>query len=149
MSDPDFERLEYLLKVFNSLYYDSAVRLENRLVVDTDILIDHLRGIEKAKEFLMEIENKTYTAFISVITKVELLSGRKDERVLELFEILHTAPLSDEIVALAGDLRRKYKIGFPDALIAATAITLNAELVTRNLKHYEMIEELVIKDISE
>jgi len=40
-----------------------------------------------------------------------------------------------------------YGLAVPDALIASTAISLNAELVTRNLKHYELIEELTIKDI--
>ena len=147
MNDLDFERLEYISNAVNNLYYGSAVKLENRVVVDTDILIDHLRGVEKAREFLMKIENGTYNAFISVITRVELLSGRKDERVLELFGLLHIAPLSDKIIALAGDLRWKYKIGVPDALIAATSITLEAKLVTRNLKHYEIIEEVVIKEI--
>ena len=36
-----------------------------RIVIDTDILIDHLRGMEKAKEYLREIEELEVTSKIS------------------------------------------------------------------------------------
>ena len=47
----------------------------NSIVIDTDILIDHLRGLEKAKEYLRDVENGKVRGAISVITEAELAAG--------------------------------------------------------------------------
>ena len=47
----------------------------NKALIDTDILIDHLRGQEKAKEYLKDIENGKTKGVISVITEAELAAG--------------------------------------------------------------------------
>ena len=43
-------------------------------IVDTDILIDYSRGIEKAKASIVELETENRLA-ISVITQLELMVG--------------------------------------------------------------------------
>ena len=40
----------------------------NKVLIDTDILINHLLGQEKAKEYLRDIENGKTKGVISVIT---------------------------------------------------------------------------------
>lgn len=45
------------------------------VVLDTDILIDHLRGFTKAKIFLALFDEKSISGIISTLTVMELLSG--------------------------------------------------------------------------
>ncbi len=122
-----------------------------RIVIDTDILIDHLRGMEKAKEYLREIEQGKVRAAISVITEAELAAGQsmKDSsvqmKVKRLLNILEKVEVTSEIAWKAGELRRDYKCRLMDALIAATAMKLNLKLVTRNVKHYEKVIGLEIE----
>lgn len=64
------------------------------IVVDTDILIDVGRGVEKAVEYLQDLEDRGRLA-ISVVTEMELIVGCRDkselqelERFLRRFRIL-------------------------------------------------------------
>jgi predicted nucleic acid-binding protein len=115
-----------------------------------DILIDHLRGLGKAKEYLRDVESGNVRGAISVITEAELAAGEgmKDTlvqmKVKRLLSILERVEVTSEIAWKAGELKRDYKCRLMDALIAATALKLNSNLVTRNTKHYEKIVGLQI-----
>ncbi len=118
-------------------------------VIDTDIFIDALHGVEKAEKLLKaSIEN--VDAF-SAITESELLSGKdcddkgKREALLHLLSLLTKISVDNPIAQIAGDLRRNYRIALPDALIAATALHLNAKLVTRNTKDFSAIREIELE----
>jgi predicted nucleic acid-binding protein len=53
-----------------------------RYLVDTDVIINYLKGEIKAKDFLLRIIDEEVLGFFSVITEAELLSGAlnaKDE----------------------------------------------------------------------
>lgn len=123
----------------------------NKAFIDTDILIDHLRGQEKAKEYLKDIENGKTKGVISVITEAELAAGESMKdisvqiKVKRLIRLLERVEVSSEIACKAGELKRDYKCRLMDALIAATAIKLNLKLVTRNVKHFEKIPGLEIE----
>jgi predicted nucleic acid-binding protein len=56
-------------------------------------------------------------------------------------------PFSREIARIAAKLRRDYRIKFPDAAIAATAIYTTTPLVTRNIKDFKKIPNLKILKI--
>ena len=124
----------------------------NKAFIDTDILIDHLRGQEKAKEYLKDIENGKTKGVISVITEAELAAGESMKdisvqiKVKRLIRLLERVEVSSEIACKAGELKRDYKCRLMDALIAATAIKLNLKLVTRNVKHFEKIPGLEIEN---
>ena len=120
------------------------------LVFDTDILIDHLRGITLAKDYLKQRRDAKEKLLISTVTEAEIFAGkkmeeeseaRKTERLLGLFEIIG---LESEIAREAGKLRRNFGCNLPDAIIAATVILHKAKLVTRNKRHFEMIPDLDI-----
>lgn len=87
----------------------------NKVLVDTDILIDHLRGLEKAKEYLKEMENGKVKGVISVITEAELSAGESMRDILvqmkvrRLVRILEKVEVTSEIAWKAGELRRDYK----------------------------------------
>jgi len=120
------------------------------VVLDTDILIDHLRGFTKAKIFLALFDEKSIGGVISTLTVMELLSGKsaseeikriKIEKLLSLFK---TVDVTFAIAEKAGELRRKYSTNPIDSIIAATAISNNLKLVTCNISHYQIIEGLTI-----
>ena len=118
-----------------------------RLLIDTDILIDHLRGDPSATALLQDVATGRVRASISVITESELLAGRlltaRQLREIEaLLALLPKLAVTSRVARLAAQFQRAYAIGLPDALIAATATLANAALVTRNLKHFRPIKAL-------
>lgn len=120
------------------------------LIIDSDILIDHLRGFREAKVFLSFFYEKEMNGLLSVITVMELLSGksasdpekrRKIEKLLSLFTVVDVTYF---IAEKAAEIRRRFFTNPIDSLIAATAIAHNCRLATCNINHYRMIEGLVI-----
>ena len=69
---------------------------------------------------------------------------QKPERKLfeEFFKGITIIPLSDDIVESAIKLRSNYKLTLGDAVIAATALSLNLHLVTRNVNDFKHIKSL-------
>ena len=120
------------------------------IVIDTDIVIDHLRGHQPSISFFESILH-TDDVFFSAITEAELVAGKAcaDENKKELLlHFLHRwiiIPVSHEIAVLAGDLAREYSLTLPDALIAATARIHKAELLTRNVKDFKDIPGLTVR----
>ena len=114
------------------------------LLLDTDVLIDYLRGRAEAITY---IESLTEPLLVSTITIAELYSGVRegDERValqafLSAFETVDVSPA----IAVKGGLFRRdwgksHKVGLADALIAATAEVRGATLITLNIKHFPML----------
>ncbi len=116
------------------------------LLIDTDVFIDYLRDHPPAKG-LFSGTVPEHIAF-SAITETELLSGRINDdpaargALLRFLGHLQKVAVDNPIAKRAGDIRRETGIGSPDAIIAATAIELKAELVTRNVKHFQGIRGL-------
>lgn len=115
-------------------------------IVDTDVLIDYLRGTNEAVEYVTRHVDEIK---LSAISTAELYAGmRPHERVateafLSLFEII---PVDSELARAGGLLKRDFYashgIGLADAIIAATAQQSAAELVTLNTRHYPMFPDL-------
>jgi predicted nucleic acid-binding protein len=117
----------------------------NAYLIDTDVLIDHLRGVEKAYRFMQEIEPRQSTVFYSVISKAEIYSGimpEEEESVASLFEAMEEVPIDGRVAEDAGRYRKAFlashELLLPDALIAASTKRVGAILVTLNKKHYPM-----------
>ncbi len=117
-------------------------------LVDTDVIIDILRGVKGSKEFLLDLSKEGL--FLSVISMAEIFSGKetrdpiKHEKILRFLSHFEVVPLTQEIAILGGAIRRDYQIGLADALIAATAIHNGLTVVTHNTKHFERVEGLKI-----
>ena len=122
------------------------------LLIDTSILIDHLRKKNKRKsQFYKTIGN--YTLYVSTITLFELFAGGKDEQkkqdIENIIEYLKILPFTKETAKKAGEvylsLRSENKlIEAKDLFIAATALSHNLPLMTLNIKHFDRIAELNI-----
>ena len=112
------------------------------LLVDSDIIIDYIRGLKSPYNFFESAVQK-FVLYISVVTLVEIYSGkdtldpkrvRETERLLSNFEISLITP---GIAKAAGELRRDYGRPFVDAIIAATALEFSFAMATRNIKHFQ------------
>lgn len=115
------------------------------VLVDTDVLIDFLRGKEKAKVFLSTLVREP-VVYISALTVAELYAGMKDherEQTADLIDGLNVIAVNREIAEKAGHYKRTLKtqtLELDDCIIAATAFINQAVLATGNLKHYPMHE---------
>ena len=122
--------------------------MSGRILVDTDVLIDFLRGYGPAVSFLNDHSDQIV---LSAVVVAELYAGARgakedpEQTVLEnLLSLFRVVPINNEIARLGGLYRRDYGpshgISLPDALVAATAFLEHAELKTLNVKHYPMFE---------
>lgn len=120
----------------------------DRLLIDTDVLIDYLRGRPEAVAYL---ESLSEDLLISAITIAELYAGVRDGKERSQLDIFisafEVAPTSREVAVKGGLYRRDYGrshgTGLPDALIAATAESQQATLVTLNAKHFPMLTHVI------
>ena len=119
------------------------------MLLDTDIFVDYLRNFPSAVSFFHTLTQKN-DVFFSAISEAELVAGSANtdkEKKLLLLRLLfrfHKLEVNNPTAVLAGDLARDYALEIPDAIIAATAILHNAELLTRNAKDFKKIKGLVV-----
>jgi predicted nucleic acid-binding protein len=111
-----------------------------RILLDTDVLVDHLRGRRRITAGNDELH-------VSAVTRAELFSGRgaEERRIRRLLEPMTDLPVDTAIAERAGRLRRGSSRRLPDALIAATALEHRLTLVTRNVRDFEGIRGLKIR----
>jgi predicted nucleic acid-binding protein len=120
------------------------------ILVDSDVLIANLRGIDSAHTWLLKARTEQGPLAVSVVTVAEIIGGmRSPERreVNRLLSTLRTLPLTEAIAHRAGEFRRRYRractnIGIADYLIAATADLHGLPLATLNVKHFPMFDGL-------
>ncbi len=116
-------------------------------LVDTDIMVDFLRGHDAAVDF---VTSNSTNIILSSIVVAELYAGiRNDEELGTLDKLLsffRVIPVSQEIARKAGLFKRQFAkshaLGLADAIVAVTAITESSELKTLNIKHYPMLHDL-------
>ena len=115
-------------------------------LIDTDVMIDVSRGNPNAASYLDSLSDPA----ISIVTAQELIVGARNKRdVAGIDSLISTYPvmhIDADIGQLAYDLLKRYArsdgLRTFDSLIAATAIERDFALVTRNRKHFAMIDGL-------
>ena len=124
-----------------------------RVYIDSDILIWHLRGSEKATDFLRSLNSaREYELWIGALQRAEIVFFMRasEEKATELFlSQFKTASVTQSIVDVAGKFYRKWNpsngIDVNDALLAATAAETGGIVYSLNVKHFPMAEILVKK----
>ena len=130
---------------------EAVIRM--RYFIYSNIFIDYLRGYEPTIEALKSYLRGDNTLFISAITNLEVHAGKSItqlevlENLEQFFSRATPVDITFEIAGIAGDFRRQYQTSVPDALIAASAYSLDALLITRNLKHFQPIKEIRVQSI--
>lgn len=117
-------------------------------LIDTNVIIGYLDGkIEKNGMIFMHpiIDN---IPNISVINKIEILRFNPPDSnyktLLDFVDSSNVFSLTEDIVEKTISICRVNKIKLPDAIIAATAITNNLTLITRNTSDFKKIGKLEV-----
>ena len=121
------------------------------MLVDTDVLIWHLRGYAQATRYLDQLGSLT----LSAVTYLEVLQGirNKAELVAVKKMLQHRSatllPMSEAItlhaIALMEAMTLSHGLQMGDALIAATALDYGLPLLTANVKHFGAVQGLHVE----
>jgi len=117
------------------------------VLVDTCILIEILRG---KSNLLKGIFDRNFA--INSIVYMELLQGTRDkqgvaklEKFLKRFDLIHIdKEISEKALKLIKTYSKSHGLIIADAMIAATAIEKDIELLTLNFKDFKFISGLKI-----
>ena len=121
------------------------------ILIDTDILVESLRGSIEATTWLASIRSETFG--IPGVVAMELLMGCRNQndlqrvrKFLSSFQVIWPDATDS---ACAYDLLLEHRLssglGIPDCLIAATALVRGARLFSFNIKHFGVIPGLEVQ----
>lgn len=132
------------------------------VILDSSILIAGERRRDSVWEILERVEAVCgkAAAALSAVTAVELTHGvyraktdadrkRRETFVEELFQVVAVHSLTLEVARLAGRIHGEQmgqgvSVDFPDLIIGATALHLGFDVITLNVRHFQMIPGLSV-----
>lgn len=120
-----------------------------KILIDTSIIIDHLRLKNKKQTILYRLFQNKHSLFASILTHTESYAGKsvweKESVRNHLKNILagiRILPLEENVSEKAGEIRVRYNLGIVDAIIAATSMLHGLNLATLNIKDFKKIKGL-------
>jgi predicted nucleic acid-binding protein len=121
--------------------------MDKPILVDTDVMVDFLRGHPKAVTL---VQTHSTRIILPSIVVAELYAGVQGDAELSaldnLISLFRVIPASSKIARAGGLYKSLYTkshgIGLADAIVAATADAESAELKTLNTRHYPMFKGL-------
>lgn len=119
------------------------------VLVDTSVVIDVLRGQGAAAAVLRDAR-AAGPLHASEVTRLEVLAGmraREEAATRALLAVFVWHALDERVADVASELGRRWLPGnrgvdSADLAVAATAVLLDAQLLTRNIKHFPMFSGL-------
>jgi predicted nucleic acid-binding protein len=116
------------------------------VLIDSDIVIEVLRGRDQAiLSQWSALANSSSTILMSPVTVAEIGAGARTselQMIAQFFAPLTCIDIDQKIGQLAGEYLRRFNkshnLKIADALVAASAAQNQADLWTRNRKHYPM-----------
>lgn len=127
------------------------------LCLDTNLLIDYLKGREPAAT-AVEKAVKSTVCFVTAITTYELLFGKArgnkdigEDALLTMLTVLPLNEASAKRAAILHDslIRHNQDIGLRDVLIAAICLEHHIPLLTINEKHFSRVSDLQMMTVKE
>jgi tRNA(fMet)-specific endonuclease VapC len=123
-------------------------------LLDTDAVVDVLRGRHGVAQRLSQLSPDDVA--VSAMTVAELLYGslcssdpeRSEREVRRFLEVVRTIPFGRAAAATHSRIRhtlRTQNIGPNDLVIAATALSAKATVVTANLREFSRVEGLAVE----
>jgi predicted nucleic acid-binding protein len=121
----------------------------SNLLIDTTVVVDYLRGLKDAVDYLDQLKAAAVPTTHTVVV-AEVVTGARDLNNLRSIEgffapfQIHRPDESDADLSidLLKAFRLSHGVGWPDCLIAATALRLSLAVVTTNVKHFAAITAL-------
>lgn len=123
---------------------------QSQYLIDTNAVIDYLSqklpltGMEFMNQIIDKVPN------ISVISKIEVLGFNAPEQHYQLLaNFMRDATILDltnSVVDVSIDIRKKSKTKLPDAIITATALVYDLILLSRNISDFKNIKGLKVID---
>lgn len=121
------------------------------MLVDTDVLVWYMRGNEKAKRVIKNLNSFS----LSVVTYIELVQGLRNKEELNALRnslkrwnariIYINEEISTKAMFLVEQYYLSHSIQLADAMIGATAVIYGLPLFTSNTKHYRTIKNIILK----
>jgi tRNA(fMet)-specific endonuclease VapC len=126
-----------------------------RYLLDTDAVVDVLRGRHRVAERLAQVSPEDVG--VSAMTLAELLYGsccssdaaRSEREVRRFVEAIRVIPFGRNAAAAhaqIGYALRQRNIGLNDLVIAATAVSAHATIVTANLGEFSRVDGLSVQN---
>jgi predicted nucleic acid-binding protein len=117
-----------------------------KTLIDTNVVVDYL-GRKLPLSGMRFINRELRKGIqVSIITKIELFSFNTVQEEEALIKSciggLEIIRLDDEIAERAVRVRKNHSIKVADAIIAATALTRNLILITRNIRDFKPIPDM-------
>jgi len=118
------------------------------VVVDTGVLIDHLRGVEAARDRLRALTLEHRPLLSSWLCRLEVRAGalqREVRRVDALLATIDWVPVDAGVLEVAETFALRFSashrgVDAVDYVVAATCEVTGAELLTTNVKHFPMLD---------
>lgn len=123
----------------------------SRWILDSNVWIDACAGRPDAGRAVLQAGSIDWCGF-SAMSRLEVLgfpklTAEEEKRLLLLLSQFQEQPVTDEVIAEAIRVRREFRLKTPDAVIAATALLANADLVTRNISDFTRVRGLFVVNV--
>lgn len=116
-------------------------------LIDSNVIIDLSIGKLPADVLNLLSDIIDRAPQISIVNKIELLSLKDvSSQIVSFTDNAFVFSLTDEIADTTIQLRKKYKIKLPDAVVAATAVVHKLTLITHNISDFRNIAGLKVID---
>lgn len=138
-----------------------GAKTKKKVVLDSNIFLNVIfeekEFVQSSEKFLKAVELGKYGAYVSSISVAEIvwvvqkdLGYKKAKEVFsyikDLFELnlINIIPLDHQIIPVALQLLKKYRLSLIDSLISSVAVKIKAELITRD-ESLHKIKEIKVK----
>ncbi len=126
-------------------------------VLDTNILIYFFKGMGNVSKKLLSVSPKDIGVPVIVIYELEYgihkssFPEKRQQQLTELCSVVNVLPFGSAEAKLTADMRAKLEksgtpIGPYDLLIAGTAMSNNAVLITNNTKEFSRVPNLIMEN---
>jgi predicted nucleic acid-binding protein len=124
--------------------------MDRKICLDSDILVEILRGNREIINNLEELNANLYASSISIF---EIWVGRlkkEEEKIKKLFQSLKKLDFDNISAIKSGDIHESLKengdiLDFRDIFIASSCMVKNIELYTNNKRHFERLKKYGLK----
>lgn len=119
---------------------------------DTNAIIYFIQGELETVAVLTRIVESNLPLYVSTITEIELfgysaITVEETEKIEAILKTTTIISVDSRLARIAGTIRSLYRLGVADSTIAATALVTGSTLLTRNIKDFKKVPNLLLQKI--